>query len=64
MARQMKQPPKRDPADARGQAEPLPRGPKRRPAVEKLMAMSEDEIREWMRSVGLKSASDLGIRAE
>ncbi len=59
MARQIKQPPKHDLADVRGQPEPLPQEPKRRPDVEELMALSPDEFDAWRRSIGLRSLSEL-----
>lgn len=64
MARQTKQRAKHDPADGGAQADPPTQEPKRRPTVEELMALSPKDFDEWRRSIGLKSASDLGIRVE
>jgi hypothetical protein len=59
MARQTKQPPKHAPADVRGQPEPVPQVPKRRPDVEELMALSPEEFDAWRRSIGLRTLSEL-----
>jgi hypothetical protein len=59
MARQMKQQPKRDAINGRPHVGPPTEEPKRRRTVEELMAMSETEIRGWMRHVGLRTLSEL-----
>ena len=64
MARQMKQRAKRDEIDGRPNAGvPIPE-PKRRPTVEELMALSPKEFEAWWRSMGGKTASDLGVSVE
>jgi hypothetical protein len=59
MARQIHGTAKRNQAGANGQGRRPTNQAEMRPTVEELMAMSETEIRGWMRHVGLRTLSEL-----